>query len=93
MHRSANAKWHMRNLETVIVDFAAKMTVKTARFPSSANIPTSHTAARKAQCPMTSSQGLKASGSGKQVTCRKWRAKWPHIALTGWVGSRVTGRG
>ncbi|KAG5873034.1 hypothetical protein JTB14_032732 [Gonioctena quinquepunctata] len=62
--RSAMAKLHMRNLETVSLKWEVDITMTTKRFPTTADKEINHTGIRKTQLPIKSSQGLKASGGG-----------------------------
>lgn len=64
MHKSATAKLHMRNFETVSRKWDVEMTITTNRFPITADNDMNHTGILKAQFPIRSSQGLNASGAG-----------------------------
>lgn len=83
MQKSATAKLHMRNLGTVIRKRELISTRRTAKLPKSAKTVTIQTWIRSAQFPIISSQGLKASGTGRQVTFLYFFDRFPQTAYNG----------
>lgn len=74
IHKSAIAKLHIRNLETVKRKCDVTMTITTNKFPITADSEMNQTGMRRTQLPIKSSQGLKASGSG-------WHLTWKNSML------------
>lgn len=70
MSRSEKAKLHIRNLATVNLEThrLLRVTMRTRRLPTKAVKTTNQTTTLKNIEPMTSSQGLKASGRGTHDT-------------------------
>lgn len=64
IQRSAIAKLHIKNFETVSRKCDVEITITTKRFPITADRDINHTGTRRPQFPIRSSQGLKASGAG-----------------------------
>lgn len=64
MHKSATAKLHIKNFETVKRKWEVAITMTTKRFPIIAESDINHTGILSIQLPIKSSHGLKASGAG-----------------------------
>lgn len=64
MQKSATAKLHIRNFETVRRKCEVAITTITRRLPMTAESDMNQTGILSIQLPIKSSQGLKASGAG-----------------------------
>lgn len=68
IQKSAIARLHIKNLDTVISDSLKTTTNITAKLPTKANSTTHQTDILSQDAPMISSQGFKAFGSGWHST-------------------------
>ena len=81
MQKSANAKLHIKNFVTVILNLDDMRTTMTDKLPTTANTTTIHTQTRRMTFPITSSHGLNSSGSGEQITLMVTWVNSPHMNL------------
>lgn len=79
MQKSANAKLHIKNFVTVILNLDDIRTTMTDKLPRTAKTTTIHTQIRSMTFPITSSQGLNSSGSGEQTTSNVTLVNSPQI--------------
>lgn len=68
MQRSAKARLHMRNRGTVSLYWLLIRITKTRILPVMARMLMNQIRTLRISCPMISSHGLNASGTGEQVT-------------------------